>query len=99
MSHWDRKRAGLLCDAVLIHLTAAGDGANNKELVLVMHRAKVASTTDQTNAHELADIHSALCAYCTRNSLFDCKGHQYQPECAFMESALGLRTSQFGGLS
>ena len=53
MSHWDRKRAGLLCDAVLIHLTAADNGANNRQLVHVMHRAKVTSTTDQTNSNEL----------------------------------------------
>lgn len=89
MSLWDRKRAGLLCDAVSIYVTTAGDDASCEQLVHVLHRAKDASTKDHTNAYETGEIHSELCAYCTIKNLFNCKGYRNQPECAFMESAFG----------
>jgi hypothetical protein len=99
MSHWDRKRVGLLYEAVSIYVATTGDDATRSQLAPLMHRAKEASTRGDTSAFALGEIHSELCAYCTSKGLFNCGGHHYQRECLFMESAFGVRTSQFGGLS
>lgn len=99
MPHWNVKRAGLIYDAVRTHVKSAGSGDDRQLLDHVMHRAKDASTTVATTEFQVNEIHSELCTYCTGKKLFNCKGYQYQPECALMESAFGLRTSQFDKLT
>jgi hypothetical protein len=99
MPHWNGKRAGLLYDAIATYVKSAGEDDSRQQLVHIMRRAKDASTTAATTDIQVNGIHSELCAYCIENKLFNCRGHQFQPECAFMESAFGLRTSQFDRLT
>jgi len=95
MTQWSTKRAGLLYDAVTTYVATSGEAECHPQLAKVLRLAGEASSTAVTSEYELNAIHFELCAYCIGKNLFNCAGHQHQPECAFIESALETRISQF----
>jgi hypothetical protein len=88
MSHWERREADTLADAIGKHIKANPDIVKENQLLArVLLSVDAASTTVDTNAGQLQRFRADVCAICRRSNMYECDvAEGWSSACAFVFS-------------